>query len=355
MCELAEMRLALFPANSAALLLATCVAATGVAPGPTQAWAQTVASQPDLPLFDREKGHTIIANRVDVEVAGGPPARVTFDTGSTGLRVLESYVGPNIRRTDQPLRELYGDGTQFEGYLGFAEVAFRTRDGAALRTSADVPIHVVTKVSCIAEKPRCPGPSSLTAGIMGVRFDERKGGMLSPLRFLPGALGDGFIVDVKRDEPLVHIGLEPDRLRGFRFASLKPAQPSTTQDGRMALWTMDSIHPCFSIAGGASGCGPVIFDTGGSAMDIAAVDGLPPDMLNGDLLRAGVDVTMEVPEAFRLTVKSEGHDDVHVRPGHGGNSGERFFRFYLVAFDGKSGRLGFQPRPLEDIKAWYGR
>ncbi|MFG1201599.1 hypothetical protein V5F29_04295 [Xanthobacter aminoxidans] len=303
----------------------------------------------DLPLFHRE-GHTIIPNRVELAVAGGPVARVTFDTGSTGLRILESFVGPDVRRTDEPMREVYGDGTEFEGYLGYGVVAFRTRDGALLRTAAEVPIHVVTKVTCVESKPRCPGQQLGDAGVMGLRFDQKRAGMLSPLRFLPGALANGFIVDVTGEEPHVRLGLNEENTRGFRFARLSPANPATTSDGKLSLWVADSITSCFSIEGSESVCGPVLFDTGGSAMDIN-MDGLPPELLAREFLRAGVRLAFEVPDVFRLTFRSEGHHDVRIRPGHGSNSGERFFRHYLVAFDGQNGRIGFLARGHEEDNA----
>lgn len=296
----------------------------------------------DLPLFQRETGHTIIPNRIDVEVADGPVARVTFDTGSTGLRVLERYVGPNVRRTDRPMREVYGDGTELNGYLGYAAVAFHTRGAPPLRTTGAVPIHVVTQVTCLDDKPHCPGLKEGSAGVMGVRFDQKGAGILSPLRFLPGALSNGFIVDVNPDDPHVHIGLDAERMGGFRFADLRPADPAMTEDGKMRLWIADSIKSCFSVEGGEQACGPVIFDTGGSAMDINMK--VPPELLEGDFLQAGVRVTFEVPDAFRLTFRSEGHHDVRIQPGHGSNSGERFFRHYLVAFDGQNGRIGFLSR-----------
>lgn len=343
------MRFSVFPMGRAPRLLIAALSAAVMLPGLAQAQAQV-----DLPLFNKQEGHTIIANRADIEVAGGPSARVTFDTGSTGLRVLESYVGPNVRKTDKVVEEVYGDGTELKGYLGYAIIAFRTRNGSALSTAGEVPIQVVTQVTCRQEKPHCPGLERGSAGVMGVRFDQKGAGMLSPLRFLPGALANGFIVDVAHDDPHVRLGLDPQDIRGFRFAALRPDNPARTADGKLPLWIADSIKPCFTIEGGAPACGPVIFDTGGSAMDIA-LEGLPPELMKGDFLRAGVGVTMEVPDAFRLAFRSEGHDDVRIRPGHGGNSGERFFRHYLVAFDGQNGRIGFLPRPPEEVALWYRR
>lgn len=338
------MGFALFHTGRAmAVLRAAVLAAAILAAGVPQARAEA-----DLPLFPKDHGHTIIPNRVDIEVAGGPAARVTFDTGSTGLRVRESVVGPNVRRTDTPLREVYGDGTELDGYLGYAVVAFRTRDGSPLRTAREVPIHIVTNVTCRAEKPHCPGLED--AGVMGLRFDEKGGGMLSPLRFLPGALADGFIVDADHANPHVHVGLDAPSTRGFRFARLRPASPAATADGTMPLWVADSIQGCFTVEGGQPACQPVIFDTGGSAMHFR-MDGLPPDLLEDRFVRAGLGVSFEVADAFRLAFRSEGHHDVRIDPAPGANSGERFFRHYLVAFDGRGGRIGFLPRKEAEEQA----
>lgn len=336
------------PLHAARLVLAALSMAAGLAVCTVPARAQAA-----LPLFNKE-GHAIIANLVDIEVAGGPPARVTFDTGSTGLRILESHVGPNVRRTDQPMREVYGDGTELQGYLGYAQVAFRTIGAPTLRTVGEVPVHVVTQITCLEAKPHCPGLVKDTVGVMGVRFDRKGAGMLSPLRFLPGALGNGFVVDVAREDPRVLIGLDDQAMRGFRFARPRPADPAATEDGKLPLWIADSIQACFSVEGGAPACGPVIFDTGGSAMDIN-LDAISPELLEGDFVRAGARVDMEVPDTFRLGFHSEGHHDVRIRPGHGANSGERFFRHYVVAFDGENGRIGFLPRSPEGAAAWERR
>lgn len=342
----------LHAARPARILIAAFAAAAGLLLGSLQAEAQA-PGRVALPLFNKP-GHAIIPNLVDIEVGGGPPARVTFDTGSTGLRILESAVGPHVRRTEQPVSEVYGDGTELKGYLGYAEVAFRTLDGSALRTVREVPVHVVTQITCSEAKPHCPGLVKETVGIMGVRFDRKAAGMMSPLRFLPGALANGFVVDVAREGPHVRLGLDGEDTHGFRFAALRPANPATAEDGAMPLWIADSIQACFSVEGSAPACGPVIFDTGGSAMDIA-MEGLPPELMEGEFVRAGARVSFEVPDAFHLTFRSEGHHDVRIRPGHGANSGERFFRHYVVAYDGQNGRIGFLPHPWTAEDSTTGR
>lgn len=314
------------PGGTAALLILLTVV-------PSLAQAQP----PELALMHRE--HTVIANLVAISVAGGSSVPVTFDTGSSGLRVLESAIGSDVRRTDTPLREGYGDGTVLEGYLGYAAVSFPTRDGASV-TTAPLAVHVVTKVSCRPDKPDCPGMGEGRAGIMGVDYGGR-GHVFNPLAQLPAPLGDGFIVDLDPDTPRVILA-RPEGNR-FRFGAMVADDPAVwAGNGTSRAWKSDSLTACFSVDDTSIGCSPTIFDTGGSAMHFAPSS--PGAALPLGYLPEGPRVTMEVADLFRLSFRSEGHHDVRIDPEPRANSGERFFRHFRVGFDAVNGRIGFERR-----------
>ncbi|WGD31967.1 hypothetical protein AncyloWKF20_09150 [Ancylobacter sp. WKF20] len=299
--------------------------------------AQAQSPPPELALAHRE--HAVIANIVAVSIAGGPAVPVTFDTGSSGLRILESAVGADVRRTDTHLREGYGDGTVLEGYLGYAAVAFPTRDGASV-TTAPIAVHVVTKVSCRPDKPDCPGIGDGRAGVMGVDYGGR-GHVFNPLAQLPAPLGDGFIVDLDPEAPRV-ILRRPEGER-FRFGAMVADDPALwSGNGTSRTWKSDSLSACFSVDDAPVGCAPTVFDTGGSAMHFApsASDGALPF----GYLPEGQRVTMDVSDVFRLSFRSEGHHDVRIDPEPRANSGERFFRHFRVGFDAVNGRIGFERR-----------
>lgn len=291
-----------------------------------------------------QRPHTPIPNLVRVSVGGGAPALVTFDTGSGGLRILESAVGPQIRPAKTRIRETYGDGTVLEGYLGYARVALPTLDGGEVSTG-EIPVQIVTRVTCLAQKPNCPGLGEERVGIMGVDYATRSH-VFNPLAQLPGPLGAGYIVDVDPAAPRVHLGLPPEAIDGFRFLPLAPAEPAVWPiDGVTRGWSSASVKACFEVeqegAPPLRQCVPTLFDTGSTAMRIEVPDA-PPE--HPGFVPAGREIRVEVPGALRWTFHSEGHHDVSVGYGPRANAGERFFRHFRVAFDGAGGRIGFARR-----------
>lgn len=319
-------------------LIAAIMACASPPIWPRVALAQSDPASIVLPLYQR--AGNLIPNVVAVSVGGGAPIRVTFDTGSLGLRVLESSLGPTVRRTDTRLHETYFDGTVFDGYLAYAPVSFPTRDGISVATAVEVPIQVITAVSCSAAKPRCPGMGSGRVGVMGLRY-ESHGKLFNPLALLPGNLGNGFIVDDTVRPSSVTVGLTPENTAGFRFASLRSDSPPLwVGNGLSHGWIMNSITACFAVDGVASPCSGILFDTGANATHVPMENA--PGRGN-EFLRPGQTVQIMVAGLCDYSVKVTRRARVRITNGHG-NAGEHFFQVYRVAFDGQGGRIGVMPR-----------
>src|SRR4029077_608576 len=130
-------------------------------------------------------------NYVTVSVGGGPASQVLVDTGSTGLRVLQSDIGPDVVLTGMTETYGYSSGNFITGVLGFAPVSFPDAS-SPLSTTGPIAIQVVTSITCDARNPDCQGWPTGQAGVMGVAYDNDQ--IFNPLAQLPGNLGSGFIV-----------------------------------------------------------------------------------------------------------------------------------------------------------------
>ncbi len=309
------------------------------------ATAAAAAESARIPLHERPDGSGF-ANLVSVSVGGGAPGAVLFDTGSTGLRILESAVGPDVRLTDTPLTYSYTSGNVLHGVLGYARVAFPGSD-PAVATEREIAIQVVRSVGCKPEKPRCPGWRHGQVGVMGAAY--RPGAAFNPLAQLGGTLGNGFIVaanDLTHPElsPHLTVGLTAANTAGFAFAPFDRI-PDGEQPAGLKAWDTKSVHTCFSVDGGREGCFGTVFDTG-AALGSFEVPGTPV----GRLVKPGSVVTTRVPEAgMELSVVAglkPWHNRYRYEPPHGSvlgfNSGGLVFRSMEIAFDAERGRIGFR-------------
>ncbi len=310
------------------------------------AGAARAAESARIPLQPRPD-QSGFANFLTIEVGGGAPSDVLLDTGSTGLRILESAVGPNVRLTDIPITYSYTSGNLLTGVLGFAKVSFPGSE-PLVATEQEIAIQVVRSVGCKPEKPHCPGWHKSEVGVMGVAY--RAGRAFNPLAQLPGALGNGFIVvanDIARPglQPHLVVGLTEENLAGFSFAPFE-RMPDGEQPAGLKAWDTKSIHTCFDVDGGPEGCYGTVFDTGAGLCSFEV-----PNHAVHSPVKPGSLVTIRVPEAgMKLSVvagTSSWLDRFRYEPPHGGvlgfNSGGLVFRHMEIAFDAVTGRIGFKP------------
>lgn len=314
----------------------------GVMVGAGAAQAQESAR---IPLQDRPDGSGF-ANFVTVAVGGGAAHQVLLDTGSTGLRILASAVGPNVRLTNIPVTYSYTSGNVLRGVLGYAKVSF-PGSSPAVATETEIAIQVVQSVGCKAEKPNCPGWRWGQAGVMGVGYLPLNA--FNPLAQLGGNLGNGFIVvsdDLARPgiAPHIVVGLTSANTAGFTFAPFD-REPDGQQPKGLKAWNTKSVHACFSVDRGPEGCDGTVFDTGAANGTFEV-----PNRPVGRRVRPGNVVTTRVPQAgIELSVvagRDAWRNRYRVEPPHGVplgfNAGGLVFRHYQIAFDAVRGRIGFK-------------
>ena len=143
-----------------ALLLACVAFGSGVAS----------ADEPVTIPLDPNPNRDGFDNYVTVSVGNGPASQVLLDTGSTGLRVLQSDVGPDVVLTDMTETYGYSSGNVITGVLAFAPVSFPDAS-SPLSTTGPIAIQVVTSITCKTGTD-CPGWPAGQAGVMGVAYDN---------------------------------------------------------------------------------------------------------------------------------------------------------------------------------------
>lgn len=312
--------------------------ATGLA---TPAYAQDETSV-TLPLA-QDSGASI-ANIITVTVGGGNPAPLAFDTGSSGLRVQEAMIGPNVRKTDRRITGQYPDGTVVEGYLAYAVIGFPGGSGPAT-TQQEVPIEVITKVSCGAFSASCSGIPVGTVGYFGADYrgqDE----LPNPFQALPGNLSSGYVIDVTDStNPFVAVGLTRGNAGEFDFQSIPPGGQSTA--GGYRTWATGGLEACYRLDTMGPACQPVLFSSG--AMGIAfALPGYDPQYFTDPAgnVAPGNTVQMQIGSIISLDLEANGdlrdQDLVVVPRAPTSVAGQPFFQHYAIAFDAREGRIGFQ-------------
>lgn len=335
------------------MVFAGCLA---VSPSPVMAQTVEAPRTATIPLLKRPD-RSGFSNFIAVTAGGGAGGTVLLDTGSTGLRIRQEALGPDVKLTDIPVEYSYSSGNVLHGVLGYAVVAF---PGAspAVATARPIAIQVVQSITCKPEKPNCPKWKPTEVGVMGVAYSGVAA--FNPLAQLPGNLSTGFIVHAndKADPNLVphlEVGLTPENSAGYAFAAFQPAQGNQQPDGLKA-WNTKSIPTCFRVDDGPAGCYATVFDTG-AGLGSFETPGLPRSRLN-KRVPPGRTVTTSVEGVMQLTVTAGRRpwlNRYRYEPPHGSvpgfNSGGLVFRHYRVLYDGVNGRIGFSPPTPVDATA----
>lgn len=315
---------------------------------PTGARAQESAT---IPLHTGSDTHHF-SNQIYVAVGGGETSRVLMDTGSTGLYLHRDRIGPDstiIMSGGEPISFKYGysSGNELKGYYVSAPVAF-PEASVALSTGA-ITVGAVTQIDC-KDDSDCPGWPDGQHGVMGVAYSAEPAAVFNPFAQLAGTYGNGFII-VSNDlsdpgvTPHVVVGLTPENTAGFVWS---PFQPDTggTQPPGLNAWNTKTINTCFSVNNGSPGCFITVFDTGAT---LGSFETGTSGEQRGEVA-PGSAVTITVPGVMSFTNVAgiRLNENVYVYdPAHDGtpgyNSGAGVFRYYVVAYDAVSGRIGFAP------------
>ncbi|MFO1413847.1 MAG: DUF3443 family protein [Burkholderiales bacterium] len=307
----------------ACALLAAMVVPTAPAAG-TEA-PQRIAW---IPSPDRFGSHYVM-----VAVGGGREVPVLFDTGSVGLRIDATAVGPEVTRLGTPVHEAFEGGDVYDGQLATAKV---TVGGVA--ATVPVSIQLIEQVSCLPAKPQCRMRGGLAAsvretgayGTLGAGMGV-KGPLMSPLAALPGNWGRAFVVS--RDA----LWLGPTDVRAFRVQKF-------TQSGKLPTgepaWSR-TFRTCFTLETRppASACADTIFDTGFG--NVGLPKGMPASPPAGAPLHVVVDGAID----WRVTVGSRPSiDRVSTLAGPHASLGRPLLGAYDVLFDRAEGAIGFRRR-----------
>lgn len=210
--------------------------------------------------------------RLRVSVGGGPAHSVVMDTGSTGLVVPRSALGPDAQVTADPFRlEYISSGIIESGHWGVA----RVRVGVPAnfdpanpgQTAITVPMRfgVVESVTCDPNIAGCMTSGNPdNVGMMGVGFDRDSANFPASLNvFLQlseigaGTMHAGYIV--LQHPPQVIVGLTPANMAGFQMLPLDP-KPNVPGE-----WDAGSLHACVTLPGlpaFGTPCGSLLVDTG---------------------------------------------------------------------------------------------
>jgi hypothetical protein len=316
-----------------------------------------------LPVLARDPSGNTLGLGLSVSVAGGQEKALLLDTGSTGVRIFSSAVGAtDLVRTGKPEVVRFADGTVFEGEIARAPVAISP--GV---TTGPIDIHLVEKVYCEFTHPNCAvsklGQAYYTQlgyfGIVGVRlkFEHQKSVLSSLFAQLPGNLSSGFIIKLGKPGSTqgdLILGLNTENTSSFRFAQL-PLDPVQDSDPEATKsWIDTGLEACYTFSAPPIKdlCYPTIFDTGATAAFITYNRFPGPAVSFSQLLPAGETMRMTLPGYFDYSINvgsdpNASHvDKVVIRTGTSQdfNSGIGFFFSYDVAFDIKTGRIGFRDK-----------
>lgn len=283
---------------------------------------------------------------------GSNPVYVALDTGSIGLRVLESQISDwsnIISDTNYHLNYEYRDGVVIRGYLANGPISL-----GGITTNID--FMVIDSVTCSSQVPNCPKGSFVASGrggVMGVRLDnkgEYDDGIWSPLPQFAGNYSNGFIISGNLSAPALTLGLTSANQVGFGMQSLLPYTQPTDNLAPYYLW--DVVLPAkisYPLSSGElkEKVGLVLYDTGTAQYTIYNQDSNQVGVIASGLTinqtqRVGsgdyfiwsftTGTTLFVNAAYR----SNESPDVLV------NTGNTPFTMFDILYDVQNGQMGFK-------------
>lgn len=284
----------------------------------------------------------------------GQTAELLLDTGSAGVRILESAAGTvGLVKTQQPSRVEFADDTVFEGVIGQAPVSL------GLATSAGaINIQVIERVGCRPGRTCSEAifdGSGVFSGIIGTSLADRSGEpvIFSPVAQLMGNFSSGYIIQTggfSSAQGLFTVGLTPQNRSTFATLQLERI-PATFTNGK-PIWDDDSPVINYTIENTPIQNAPdfTAFDTGSSdiALNVTRLGSTP---LTVSQLPSGSEFRAFLPGGFdyRIVVGSPqptpGQDRIFVNSSLDFQLiGMPFFFEADTLFDINQGQIGFRGR-----------
>lgn len=205
-------------------------------------------------------------------LVGKNPIYAGVDTGSVGLRVLESAIPDKtgIIMSSETESYSYQDGVSLSGVVATAPI---TIGGV----TENIKFMVISNVSCLPQKPDCPKnafSASGRAGLAGISLyiGGSTHGVWNPLSQLPGNLANGFYLDGNLSYPGLTIGLNHVKTREFDYVDLTRISQPESNPAPYKLWDVNIPatvkYPSIDDVTELSQTGSVLYDTGTAAYTI---------------------------------------------------------------------------------------
>ena len=321
--------------------------------------AARAAGRMDVPV-----SQTVLPNgdprySVPVSVGNGPAIEAQLDTGSFGLRVLASALEPgSYEATDLHRSYSFGSGAKFDGVLARGTIGV----GGAT-TDTPVLFHLVQKVACVDDKPKCPAaqvkPEAYRIG--GDGYAGQGFSAILGLSMLRAATDDSaqnpltatgprswilILPRPGRSEP-GHLIIDPDESdrAGFTLLKLDPAD-----GGRLAGWADRALPGCLVEDGGQRFCGRTLIDSGAAGIAVAT-DTVTSAKPWGKGHRGRIEIGgANGPVSVPFTSGDEYSSRVLLHPQRGPDGAAQLavgtlpYFSYAVLYDSQAGTIGFKAR-----------
>lgn len=270
-------------------------------------------------------------------VAGGKPALTEIDTGSDFLLIESSFVGSNIKMTNESITFTYDHGTNPRtGYLGYTTVSLLSSDMNPIITTNDqVPVIVV---------PDGGTGNGGNNAIMGLRIN----GNVSLKLFLPYPYNQMMVADFANSQ-LIFGNLTESEVQKFGTVQLPKisCNNSNVQTSASAPCWNDMALPVNYIISGNPTDEPLLvnslFDSGASS----SYQNSPlPNWFSVDnegnlqnSVSASITTTSGKQTVY-LTPKIGAYDTLY--NGNIFNVGNNIFNYYQILFDQADGKIGLK-------------
>ncbi|WP_429428326.1 hypothetical protein [Nocardia sp. GAS34] len=345
----------------AASVLVLAAAGCGAGTPPAVRGGESGGATFILPLASDAATSLASGLRLAVSIAGGADKTVEVDTGSRGVVVARSAIGPQATDTGRSGRVEYtSDGLILSGEYFLATIGFHT----AQSTVATIPVRVlgVESSSCDSKYPRCrPDADTEHVGMLGVGYGTyAKSGKPPAAEVDPflelqamqdGTARRGYIITRNS----VTLGLTAADPTSFDQVTL--ARP-TGSAGLPSDW--GAAPGCFALPdyGNDERCGTILVDTGIATMIVGpGPAGRPPALRtaipNGTRIRIGLPAFSDPALTYTMTTGATNDSlapqgDPAARWSRSGpfvNTGRHLLAGYDYLFDADTGHIGFRKDP----------
>ena len=270
------------------------MAAAGTGISGAGAGAATPSKAVTVPIATQQVGRgpdTDSSVVVRISVGGGKTVPVQLDTGSSGLLILSSAVGHQVRSTGQRIGIPYLHDT-VQGTLDTGSVVI---GGLSTPSSTGFVVMSASANPTMASNFRSNG----VVGVLGIAMANGAAVSTiwySPLLQLPAFYRQSFSLKVSaHGAGTLTIGPTPsvDSAAGTIAAPMTPAVPNRYPSG--APGYQKDVDLCWSLAGGSPNCGATDMDIGTPApiFDPTAVGNAP--ITDNSLITPGTLVTATTP------------------------------------------------------------